>query len=112
MLKKCSCLALILGAISPAFALYWGVFDDYKQNIDNFAMVKFLNNKPIEYHLTTAQKPIKPTDNPSEDLKNQLNPMIPILVLIQHLFCLGNIFFNFLIAFTYLIINENISKLA
>ena len=86
MLKKCACLALILGAISPAFALYWGVFDDYKQNIDNFAMVKFINNKPIEYHLTTAQKPIKPTDNPSEDLRNQLNQEIDYIDLIRTAF--------------------------
>ncbi len=71
---------------TPAFALYWGVFDDYKQNIDNFAMVKFINNKPIEYHLTTAQKPIKPTDDPSQDLKNQLNQEIDYIDLIRTAF--------------------------
>ena len=57
---------------TPAFALHWGVFANYKQNVDNYAMYKFLNNKPIIYHLTKAQKHEKPTNDPIKDFKKQL----------------------------------------
>lgn len=90
MFKKIVYIILLITIASfltePAFALYWGIFDDYKQNIDNYAMFKLLNNKPIKYHLTTAQKPIKPSDNPVEDLKTQLDQEISYIDLIHSAF--------------------------
>ena len=58
---------------TPAFALRWGVFANYKQNVDNYAMYKFINNKPILYHLSTSQKYSTNKGNPAEDLRNQLD---------------------------------------
>ena len=37
----------------PSFALYWGIFDDYKENKNEYAVVKFINNTPIKYAITT-----------------------------------------------------------
>ena len=86
MLKKSACIVLILWAVSPAFALRWGVFANYKQNVDNYAMYKFINNKPILYHLSTSQKYSTNKENPSEDLRNQLEAENKYIQLMQTAF--------------------------
>lgn len=35
--------------VSPAFALDWGVFEDYDENASKYALYKVLNNIPIKY---------------------------------------------------------------
>ena len=53
MFKKFIHLILILSAIlltpKSSFALYWGIFYDYEENKNNYAVVKFINNTPIKY---------------------------------------------------------------
>ena len=79
MFKKFIHLILILSAIlltpKSSFALYWGIFYDYEENKNNYAVVKFINNTPIKYAividaLNTNNTQVKNTNE--EVLKQQL----------------------------------------
>ena len=79
MYKKYSYLILIAALFinTPAFALYWGVFDDYKENKNEYAVVKFINNTPIKYAITTTDifnnnTKLKNTNNKDDMFKTQV----------------------------------------
>ena len=78
-----SALLTILSA--PAFALDWGIFDDYKVNMDGYAMDKYLNNIPIKYHLSTTPLS-KNTQNNEEILKAQIERELNYKKFIQDAF--------------------------
>lgn len=75
MLKKCACLALILCAISPAFALDWGVFEDYEDEIEKYAMYKVLNDIPIKYAIEILNEKDHKDDNYNSNNKNEYEKM-------------------------------------
>lgn len=49
--------ALLLGAL-PASALdgvEWGIFDDYEDNMEDYALYKVLNDMPIRYYVEDTE---------------------------------------------------------
>ena len=70
----------------PAFALQWGVFDDYKININNYGMIKFINKTPIKYYLTNTSNPADNTNDTEQALAAQLEQELNYKRFLQNAF--------------------------
>ena len=57
-MKRIPILTLFLIFISNfTFALYWGVFEDYEDNMENYALYKVINDMPIRYYVEDTEIP-------------------------------------------------------
>lgn len=67
--KIISFLLVLFLASSFISANDWGILDEYRGDVNNFGMLKFLNGKEITYHLSATQLSSQSTYTPEERLE-------------------------------------------